>query len=51
MNVTAKQAGEMIKEGWTVLDVRPPNEIEQVGKQKTEGTTQTGVGSAEYLVE
>ncbi|PSC76673.1 H(+) hexose cotransporter 2 [Micractinium conductrix] len=29
MNVTAKQAGEMIKEGWTVLDVRPPNEIEQ----------------------
>jgi len=26
-NITAKGAGNLIKEGWTVLDVRPPSEI------------------------
>lgn len=30
MNVSAKQAGEMVKEGWILLDVRPVEEIARV---------------------
>ncbi len=29
-NVTAKKAGEMLKEGWVLLDVRPAEEIAKV---------------------
>ncbi|KAL4425370.1 hypothetical protein ABPG75_009386 [Micractinium tetrahymenae] len=27
MNVSAKEAGNMLKDGWVLLDVRPPNEV------------------------
>ncbi len=30
-NVTAPNAADLMKEGWTLLDVRPPQEIEKVG--------------------
>jgi hypothetical protein len=29
-NVSAANAADMVKEGWTLLDVRPPNEVEKV---------------------
>jgi rhodanese-related sulfurtransferase len=29
-NVTAKEAGALMKEGWVLLDVRPPQEIANV---------------------
>ena len=29
-NVTSRMAGEMMKEGWVLLDVRPEEEIEKV---------------------
>lgn len=31
MNVSNKTAGEMMAEGWVLLDVRPPSEVEKVG--------------------
>lgn len=30
-NVTAKDAAQLVQDGWTLLDVRPPNEISKVG--------------------
>lgn len=32
-NVTAANAGELVKEGWVLLDVRPPAEIAKAGVQ------------------
>ena len=32
-NITAKKAGEMLKEGWVLLDVRPQEEIVKVGAE------------------
>lgn len=29
-NVSAKEAGKLVKEGWVLLDVRPPTEIANV---------------------
>lgn len=29
-NVTAAEAGQLVKDGWVLLDVRPPTEIAQV---------------------
>eukprot|EP00878_Enallax_costatus_P045879 GHUV01055400.1.p2 GENE.GHUV01055400.1~~GHUV01055400.1.p2 ORF type:complete len:149 (-),score=21.95 GHUV01055400.1:171-617(-) len=31
MNVSNKTAGEMMAEGWVLLDVRPPGEVDKVG--------------------
>ncbi|KAF8066281.1 STR11 [Scenedesmus sp. PABB004] len=31
MNVSNKSAGELMKEGWVLLDVRPPGEVAKVG--------------------
>lgn len=30
-SVTTKNAGELVKDGWVLLDVRPPNETEKAG--------------------
>lgn len=30
MNVSAKGAGDLMKEGWVLLDVRPPTETDKV---------------------
>ena len=32
-NVSASNAVDMIKDGWTLLDVRPPEEIAKAGVQ------------------
>lgn len=37
LNVTPAEAGQMLKEGWTLLDVRPPEEI---AKAKVEGAVE-----------
>lgn len=37
MNVSAKEAGNMLNDGWMLLDVRPPNEIAKARRGSARG--------------
>jgi hypothetical protein len=48
--VTGTEAGELIKDGWKVLDVRPPEEVSRVRQVGSRGEWCVGVHADAVLV-